>query len=291
MGIFAPTDHAVRMATALLPSTPLEERLLAAPEIRAGLAWGSPRWGHPEGAVGDHVAALLARIADDDPLRDDLRVLALVHDSFKAAVRPGERWSRDNDHAALARRFAERFTADERLLVALELHDEPYWIWRNAGAPTDGLADVLGRVPDPELYARFVELDASTEGKDLSFLWWFRRELAVAGLLPAHPLPPAIDSGSRRRRLYVKTFAVDPAEQDEVAAAARKLVAEQAARLEADGGVYTSDDGLRVLLVWRWTGADDGRLLRDGDVVREALAAHPVFARAQAVDARLFAGP
>jgi hypothetical protein len=89
---------------------------------------------------------------------------------------------------------------------------------------------------------------------------------------------------------YVKTFAVDPAEQDEVAAAAGELVAEQAARLEADGGVYTSDDGLRVLLVWRWTGADDGRLLRDGDVVREALAAHPVFARAQAVDARLFAG-
>ena len=135
MGIFTPTDHAVAMAVVLLPSTPLEERLLAAPEIRAGLAWGSPRWGHPEGAVGEHVAALLARIADDDPLRDDLRVLALVHDSFKAAIRPGERWARDNDLAGLARRFAERFTDDERLLAALELHDEPYWIWRNAGSP------------------------------------------------------------------------------------------------------------------------------------------------------------
>jgi hypothetical protein len=286
-----PAHHPVHMAATLAPITDLEQRLLAAPELRAGLAWGSRRWGHPEGAVREHVAALLERITDDDPLRDDLRVLALVHDSFKAAVRPGERWSRDNDHAVLARRFAERFTDDERLLAALELHDEPYWIWRNAGAPASCLAAMLKRIPDVELYAHFVELDASTEGKDLSFLWWFRRELALAGLLPPHRVPPPIEPVSGRQRLYVKTFAVEPAEQEEIAAAARALLAEHASQLEADGGVFTSDDGLRVLLVWRWTGTDGGRLLRDGDVVREALAAHPVLARAQAVDARLFAGP
>jgi hypothetical protein len=291
MGIFARAHHAVSVTTAVLPTTRLEERLLAAPELRAGLAWGSPRWGHPEGAVGKHVAAMLSRIDDEDPLRADLRVLALLHDSFKAAVRPGLRWSRDNDHAVLARRFAARFTDDERLLAALELHDEPYWIWSNAGAPEDGLTAVLARIPDPELYARFVELDASTEGKDLSFLWWFRRELARAGLLPAHPVLPRIQSGSGQQHLYVKTFAVEPAEQQHVVIAARELVGEHAAQLEADGGVYASEDGLRVLLVWRWTGDDDGRLLRDGDVVREALAAHPVLGRAHAVDARLFTGP
>ena len=43
----------------------------------------------------------------------------------KAAVRTGERWSRDNDHAVLARRFAERFTGDERVLAALELARAP----------------------------------------------------------------------------------------------------------------------------------------------------------------------
>ena len=291
MGICAPGHQASHMAATLSPTTELERRMLETPELQAGLAWGSPRWGHPEGSVRAHVAALLALIGDDDPLRDDLRVLALTHDAFKAAVRPGERWSRDNDHAVLARRFAERFIDDERVLAALELHDEPYWIWRNAGAPKDGLVPLLDRVPDVELFARFVELDASTEGKDLSFLWWFRRELAVAGLLPGHPVAPPIEPGAEGRRLYVKTFAVDPARQAEVAAAARALVAEHAADLEADGEVFTSDDGLRVLLVWRWSGADEGRLLRDGDVVRAALARHPVFAHADAVDARLYLGP
>ena len=60
-----------------------------------------------------------------------------------SAVRP------DNDHAVLARRFGERYTRDERLLTALELHDEPYWIWKTGGA--DGVAALhalLERVPD-----------------------------------------------------------------------------------------------------------------------------------------------
>ena len=80
---------------------------------------------------------------------DDLRLLALVHDSFKAEVRPHERWSPDNDHATLARRFAERYTSDERLLATLELHDEPYWIWRHADTPGAGAADAPGTVARP----------------------------------------------------------------------------------------------------------------------------------------------
>ena len=291
MGISAPSHHAVVMTAVLVPTTTLEEQILETPQIRAGLAWGSPRRGHPEGSVGAHVATLLNQIADEDPLRDDLRALALVHDSFKRAVRPNERWSPDNDHATLARRFAEGFTHDERLLAALELHDEPYWIWRNAGAPAHGLSGVLDRIPDVELFARFVELDASTEGKDLSFLWWFRRELAAAGLLSGHPRAPVIEPGGEHQRLYVKTFAVDPADQQDVVAAARELVAEHATELQAEGDVYASDDGMRVLLVWRWTGADEGRLLRDGDVVRDALADHPIFARADPVDARMYVRP
>ena len=38
--------------TEIEAETELERRLLADPELRAGLAWGEPRWGHPEGAVG-----------------------------------------------------------------------------------------------------------------------------------------------------------------------------------------------------------------------------------------------
>src|SRR6185437_5781635 len=111
----------------------------------------------------------------EDPLRGDLRFLALVHDSFKAEVRPDEAWSPDNDHAILAGRFAAGYTRDERLLSTLRFHDEPYWIWRHAAAPEPALRALLERLPDLELFARFVELDAANEGKDLTFLWWFRR--------------------------------------------------------------------------------------------------------------------
>jgi hypothetical protein len=274
------------MVGTITAETELEREVLADPRLRAGLEWGAPRSGHPEGRVADHVAAILVAIAADDPLRGDLRFLALVHDSLKAEVRAHEPWSPDNDHATLARRFAERYTSDERLLTTLELHDEPYWIWRTTDAPEQALQRLLGRLPDAELFARFVELDAANEGKDLSFLWWFRRELAIAGRLPTHP---ATDPGGDREDVvYVKAFATEPQQQPTIAHAANALVAEQQARMLAEGEVLTSDDGLRVWLVWRWRGSRRELIERDADVVREALAAHPIFADARAVEARIF---
>ena len=283
------TPHAVSMVASITPETQLERELLADPALRAGLAWGAPRSGHPEGRVGDHVAAILAGIAADDPLRSDLRFLAVVHDSFKAAVDPHERWSPDNDHATLARRFAERYTSDERLLTALELHDEPYWLWRNADAPEQALRLLLERLPDAELFARFVELDASNEGKDLTFLWWFRRELAIAGRLPNHPGPdPAAPDEGRDDVVYLKAFATQPDHQAAVARAAVELVAARQAQMQARGEVLASDDGLRVWLLWRWRRSRHELIERDAEIVRDALAAHPIFAAVQVVEARIF---
>jgi hypothetical protein len=279
------TAHAMPMPASIAPETEQERALLADPLLRAGLDWGAPRRGHPEGGVADHVAAMLAAIAVGDALRGDLRFLALVHDSFKAKVRPHERWSPDNDHAMLARRFAERYTADERLLATLELHDEPYWIWRHADSPEQALRPLLERLPDLALFARFVELDAANEGKDLTFLWWFRRELAMDGRLPTHPTTSR-DDGSDDV-VYVKAFATEPQQQPAIARAASELVAEQQVTMRGEGEVLTSDDGLRVWLVWRWRGSRRELIERDGHVVREALAAHPIFAQAHAVEARI----
>jgi hypothetical protein len=58
--------------------------------------------------------------------------------------------------------------------------------------------------------------------------------------------------------------------------------------MPGDGEVLTSDDGKRVLLVWRWRGSRSELLDRDRDFVREAIAAHPVLATAQAAEARIF---
>jgi hypothetical protein len=277
---------AVHVTASITPETLLERQLLRDPRLQAGLDWGAPRFGHPEGRVGEHVAAMLAAIPSDDPLRGDLRFLALTHDSFKAEVNPNARWSRDNDHAMRARRFAEGYTSDERLLTTLELHDEPYWIWRTADAPEQALRPLLERLPAPELFARFVELDAANEGKDLTFLWWFRRELAIAGRLPTHPA--TVPDGKGPAIVYAKAFATSPEQQPAVARAARELIAEQRNRMQGDGEVLTSDDGLRVVLLWRWHGSRRELIDRDADVVREALAAHPVFADTRAVEARIF---
>lgn len=201
-------------------------------------------------------------------MREDLRFLALIHDSFKAEVRPLERWSRENDHAMRARRFAELYTSDERLLCTLELHDEPYWLWRTADGPQQALRILIERLPDPELFVRFVELDAANERKDLTFLWWFRRELAIAGRLPTDP--PTPPDPNSQDIVYVKAFATSPEQQPAVAGAAQELVAEQRERMHADGEVLISDDGLRVVILWRWHGSRRELISRDAEVIRGA---------------------
>jgi hypothetical protein len=163
------------------PETALERELASDPALLAGLAWGRPRPGHPEGSVGAHVGDILAAIKEPHGWRrNELRFLALVHDALKHRVRPGAPYSPDNDHAVLARRFAERYTADARLLETLELHDAPYHIWRTR--TDDGraaLEALLARIPDLALFVRFVELDGSTRGKDPRPLIWLRGVVAA----------------------------------------------------------------------------------------------------------------
>jgi hypothetical protein len=80
-----------------------------------------------------------------------------------------------------ARRLAERYTGDERLLATIELHDRPYSLWRRT--TRDGRVDesafdrMLERIPDHGLFTRFVELDGSTEGKQPEPVDWFKDEL------------------------------------------------------------------------------------------------------------------
>jgi hypothetical protein len=172
------------------PETDLERRVTAEPELLEGLAWGEPRAGHPEGAVGTHVAHLLSALDRSDldaEQRELLRFMALIHDSFKYEVR--ERLPRvgENHHAMRARRFAERFTHDERVLSAIQFHDRPYALWRKmkrrGKLDERGFARMMRCVEDPELFLRFIELDGSTEGKRREPIEWFRQELIDRGLI------------------------------------------------------------------------------------------------------------
>jgi hypothetical protein len=165
------------------------ERALAHDErVLRGLTWGKPRHGHPEGRVGAHVADLLRRLETwklPEPLRSDLRFIALVHDSLKREVKEWLPKTGENHHAMRARRLAEGYTDDERLLATIEQHDRPYAIWRRmrrkGRLDEPALEDMLARIPDPELFLRFVELDGSSEGKNPEPVRWLREELGKRG--------------------------------------------------------------------------------------------------------------
>ena len=172
------------------PENRLERAIAGDPQLVRGLAWGKPREGHPEGAVGQHVAELLETLQswhEPEPRRSELRFVALVHDALKREVKWWlPRYGR-NHHAARARRLAERYTDDERLLATIELHDRPYFLWkrmRKEGTLDRGaFEEMLARVPDHALFLRFVELDGSPEGKDPEPIRWLRGELEGRGLV------------------------------------------------------------------------------------------------------------
>jgi hypothetical protein len=171
-----------------VPESELERALLADPELREGLVWGRPRSGHPEGSVGAHVADLLHTIdrwGETGQRRGELRFLALIHDSMKYRVR---RWLPkvgENHHAMRARRFAERYTEDERLLATIEHHDRPYALWRKlrrtGRVDEKGLTGMLDGIPDMDLFVRFVKLDGSTEGKKPQPIEWLEEEVRRRG--------------------------------------------------------------------------------------------------------------
>jgi hypothetical protein len=166
------------------PENDLERAVTADPRLLEGLSWGRPRKGHPEGTVGNHVADLLTTIdawGETGARCSDLRFIALVHDGFKYAVSALRPKTGENHHAMRARRFAEDYTGEERLLAAIELHDRPYHLWRRkrrtGHVPAHRLDAMLTRVPDLPLFVRFVELDASTEGKRPDPVEWLAEEL------------------------------------------------------------------------------------------------------------------
>lgn len=166
------------------PETELEQRVASDPKLAEGLAWGKPRSGHPEGRVGEHVADLVRTLdswGEPEPRRSELRFMALVHDALKCKVQHWRPRTGENHHAMRARRFAEGYTGDERVLAAIELHDRPYSIWRRCkrtGRPqNEALDEMLARIPDRSLFLRFVELDGSTEGKDPEPVRWLAEQL------------------------------------------------------------------------------------------------------------------
>lgn len=165
--------------------TELERRIMRDPEWADGARWGKPRRAHPEGSIAAHVADVLQHVdevAIDAHDRSRLRLVALVHDTFKHRVERRLPRIGRNHHGALARRFAERYVDDQQVLEVVELHDEAYNAWRSgrrrhtwtkAEARAQRLIERLG--PSLPFYLRFYRADNASGDKDPEPLRWFER--------------------------------------------------------------------------------------------------------------------
>jgi hypothetical protein len=152
-----------------VPETEIEHAMARDPMLLRTWSWG-------RGKVGQQVGAILDVIdAERDPMRRDLRQLALLHDAFEFRVRSRHAWSPDDDRLELAQRFAARYGCGGRIAGTLALHDAPYWVWQRQGGDVQALDAVLSRAPEADLLLRFVELGAALHGETPRFVDWLHR--------------------------------------------------------------------------------------------------------------------
>jgi hypothetical protein len=165
------------------PETDLERAIVTSPDWIEGASWGQPRPGHPEGGVAAHIRDVLANVdavAVDAADRAQLRVIALVHDTFKNKVDRSQPRTGENHHGTIARRFAERYLTDGAVLDVIELHDEAFNAWGKGersgkwDAAEERASRLIERLgSNLPLYLRFYRADNETGSKDQTPLVWF----------------------------------------------------------------------------------------------------------------------
>ena len=171
--------------------TELEARICADAEWKKGAEWGKPRPGHSEGVVMYHIAEVLANVdhlATTHEERRILRLIALIHDTFKYRVDPSKPKIGANHHAVIARTFAERYIDDLALLEIIELHDEAFNSWRIGASKgrwkeaEERASRLVARLGSSlSLYLRFYRADTATGSKEDDSLIWFGQFLRRIG--------------------------------------------------------------------------------------------------------------
>ena len=168
----------------LRPETELEIAITLDREFIEGCFYGKPRLGHPEGLVIYHIRDVLGNVDRycDAASRRDLRLAALVHDTFKYQVDRTKPKVGENNHGFLARKFAGRHISAKPVLEVIELHDEAYnsWFqghrkneWAKAEQRARRLAERLQGSDALDLYLAFYKCDNETGDKDKSPFAWF----------------------------------------------------------------------------------------------------------------------
>jgi hypothetical protein len=171
------------------PENGLEEIIISDPEFIEGALYGQPRSGHPEGAVIYHIKEVLANIDKyyiNDEDRSNLRIIAILHDTFKYKVDQTKPKTGENHHGKIAEIFAENYCHNTKILQVIQSHDEAYNAWQKGGRRGDWykakiraeklIQDLMieGTV---NLYLKFYRCDNETGDKSRDNYEWFLKQI------------------------------------------------------------------------------------------------------------------
>jgi hypothetical protein len=171
--------------TIIKPENGIEEAIIKDDEFIEGACWGKVRSGHPEALIALHIQEVLANIdkfyADDED-RQNLRLIAIIHDTFKYKVDNTKPKSGANHHGNIARRFAEKYVDNSDVLFVIEFHDDAYnaWSqgdrrgdWYGAERRANKLIQGLLEINCLDLYVKFYKCDNATGDKSQENFNWF----------------------------------------------------------------------------------------------------------------------
>ena len=168
------------------PENGIETAIINNIDFVEGAFWGKVRPGHPEARIILHIKEVLENIDkfynEDDDDRTNLRIIALIHDTFKYKVDRNKPKTGANHHGMIARIFAEKFTQDQKVLKIIELHDEAYNSWGKGNRRGDWygaerrakiLIDNLTKIDALKSYVKFYKCDNATGDKERENYNWF----------------------------------------------------------------------------------------------------------------------
>jgi len=268
----------------LNPDSELEKRIISDPEFIEGVKWGKKRKGHPEGMVLTHIVEVLENVKKygDGITRSPLRLITLIHDTFKYKVNRSKARLGDNHHAMIARKFAEKYLENyyfmghsgKHLLDIIELHDEAYncyLIYKdgNEYKAKDRLIKLVNRLGNSiPLYKLFYKCDNHTGDKDRGSYEWFVNETKDA---PLYHIDRTLDTFQEDID-KIKSFGFNPI-------GVTQLMLEETFIFETDEeaklAFETLEGGKKGVVGW-WYGKDSFEKAKE-DYIRDYLTDKPEY--------------
>jgi hypothetical protein len=168
------------------PENGIEIAIISDADFIEGAFYGKVRNGHPEGQIIYHIKEVLENINKfyaDDENRKNLRLIAIVHDTFKHKVDQTKPKIGENHHGAIAAEFIHKYRHNTKLILIIALHDEAYNAWSQGGkhgnwykakSRAEKLINELNDFDCLNLYLKFFRCDNATGDKSNECYEWFK---------------------------------------------------------------------------------------------------------------------